>query len=119
MTLDEKDASLRGLTDQEVAERVADGRTNANTDVKTKTVGQILAEHAFTLFNGVNLALALLVGVSTRVCLCQCPMLTGHAMRARTQISMFTRNIATEGSAAPARGVQDAEKAPEGAALAA
>ena len=61
MTLDEKDASLRGLTDQEVAERVADGRTNANTDVKTKTVGQILAEHAFTLFNGVNLALALLV----------------------------------------------------------
>ena len=61
MTLDEKGASLRGLTDQEVAERVADGRTNANTDVKTKTVGQILAEHAFTLFNGVNLALALLV----------------------------------------------------------
>ena len=61
MTIDEKDAGLRGLTDEEVAERVADGRTNANTDVKTKSVRQIVAEHALTLFNGVNLALALLV----------------------------------------------------------
>ena len=58
---DEKDGGLVGLTDAEVAQRVADGRTNANTDVKTKSVRQILAEHALTLFNGVNLALALLV----------------------------------------------------------
>ena len=58
---DERDRGLVGLTDAEVAERVADGRTNANTDVKTKSVRQILAEHALTLFNGVNLALALLV----------------------------------------------------------
>lgn len=58
---DDRDAGLIGLTDAEVAERVADGRTNANTDVKTKSVRQILAEHALTLFNGVNLALALLV----------------------------------------------------------
>lgn len=57
----EKNGALRGLTQAEVAERVADGRTNANTDVRTKSVGQILAEHALTLFNGVNLALALLV----------------------------------------------------------
>ena len=40
---------------------MAQGRTNANTDVKTKSVGQILAEHAFTLFNAVNLVLAVLV----------------------------------------------------------
>ncbi len=58
---DERERGLVGLTDAEVAERVADGRTNANTDVKTKSVRQILAEHALTLFNGVNLALALLV----------------------------------------------------------
>lgn len=58
---DERDTGLAGLTEAEVAERVADGRTNANTDVRTKSVGQILAEHALTLFNGVNLALALLV----------------------------------------------------------
>ena len=50
MAQDEKDAGLRGLTDEEVAERVADGRTNANTDVKTKSVGQILSEHALTLW---------------------------------------------------------------------
>lgn len=61
MTPDEKRAEPRGLTDAEVAERVADGRTNANTDVKTKSVRQILAEHALTLFNGVNVALAVLV----------------------------------------------------------
>ena len=61
MTLDEKNDELRGLTDAEVAKRVAEGRTNANTDVRTKTVRQIVAEHALTLFNAVNLALAVLV----------------------------------------------------------
>ena len=59
MTQDEKSGPLTGLTDAEVAERVASGRVNANTDVRTKTVRQIVAEHALTLFNGVNLALAL------------------------------------------------------------
>lgn len=55
---------LRGLTSAEVAERVAQGKTNANTDVKTKTVGQILREHALTLFNFVNIALAVLVAIT-------------------------------------------------------
>ena len=59
--MESKDDALRGLTDAEVAERVADGRVNANTDVKTKSVGQILSEHAFTLFNGVNLAMSVLI----------------------------------------------------------
>ena len=58
---EESNEGLGGLTDAEVAERVAEGRTNANTDVRTKSVAQILSEHTFTLFNGVNLALALLV----------------------------------------------------------
>jgi magnesium-transporting ATPase (P-type) len=53
--------NLTGLTSQEVAERVAAGKTNANTDVKTKSVGQIFKEHAFTLFNFVNIVLAVLV----------------------------------------------------------
>ena len=61
MTLDEKRLELRGLTDDEVAERASRGLINANTDVKTKTVRQIVAEHALTLFNAVNLALAVLV----------------------------------------------------------
>lgn len=55
-----------GLGEAEVAERVAAGLTNANTDVKTKSVRQIVAEHTLTFFNGVNLVLALLV------------LLTGH-----------------------------------------
>ena len=58
---DEKHEAPHALTDAEVAERVAQGRTNANTDVRTKSVAKILSEHTFTLFNGVNLALAVLV----------------------------------------------------------
>ena len=58
---EESTEPLCGLTEAEVAERVAKGLTNANTDVKTKSVAQILSEHTFTLFNGVNAALAVLV----------------------------------------------------------
>ncbi|MCI7437687.1 MAG: HAD-IC family P-type ATPase [Coriobacteriaceae bacterium] len=53
-----------GLSAAEVEERVAAGKANANTDVKTKSVRQILAEHAFTLFNAVNVAMAALVAIS-------------------------------------------------------
>jgi cation-transporting ATPase E len=53
-----------GLSSAEVAERVAAGKTNANTDVKTKSVGQILAEHTFTLFNAVNVGMAILVALT-------------------------------------------------------
>jgi cation-transporting ATPase E len=52
---------LSGLTQAEVAERVAAGKSNVNTDVKTKSVKQIIAEHTFTLFNGVMVVLAVLV----------------------------------------------------------
>ena len=38
-TADGEAQSLHGLTSAEVAERVAAGKTNANTDVKTKTIG--------------------------------------------------------------------------------
>ena len=61
MTRGTTDKPARGLTAVEVAERVADGRVNINADVKTKSVGQIVAEHALTLFNVVNVGLAALV----------------------------------------------------------
>ena len=48
-----------GLSSAEVEERIAAGKTNANTDVKTKSVGQILAEHSFTLFNAVKMGKSL------------------------------------------------------------
>ena len=53
--------TLKGLTQAEVAERVAQGKVNANADVKTKTPAQIVREHTLTLFNAVNLAMAILV----------------------------------------------------------
>lgn len=52
---------LPGLTAREVADRVAQGKSNVNTDVKTKSVPQIVRDHTFTLFNGVNLIMAILV----------------------------------------------------------
>ena len=54
-------SALFGLTDEQVAERVASGLTNANTDPKTKSIKQIFAEHTFTLFNGINVFLAVIV----------------------------------------------------------
>ncbi|MDD2587869.1 MAG: HAD-IC family P-type ATPase [Atopobiaceae bacterium] len=50
-----------GLTSAEVEALVAAGKTNVDTNVKTKSVGAIVREHTCTLFNGVNAALALLV----------------------------------------------------------
>lgn len=55
---------ITGLTDDEVAERVSRGLTNADADVKTKTVGQILSEHILTLFNLVNVVMAGLVAIT-------------------------------------------------------
>ena len=55
---------LCGLSSEEVAQRLADGLTNAYAGPKTKSVGQIAAEHTFTLFNGVNLVLAGLVALT-------------------------------------------------------
>ncbi len=60
MVQDEQDAII-GLSEAEVAERIAQGKVNADTDVKTKTVRQIIAEHAFTLFNGINIIMFVLV----------------------------------------------------------
>lgn len=54
-------SGMQGLSAREVEERTAQGLANADTDVKTKSVPQILAEHTFTLFNAVNVALAALV----------------------------------------------------------
>ena len=63
-TGDTPETNVEGLSSAEVEERVAAGKTNANTDVKTKSVRQILAEHTFTLFNGVNVAMAILVAIT-------------------------------------------------------
>ena len=51
----------RGLTAAEVAERVARGDVNADVDVKTRSVRQIVRENVCTLFNAINVILAVFV----------------------------------------------------------
>lgn len=52
---------LRGLTSAEVQARVAEGLSNADAGVKTRSVGRIVRENLCTLFNFVNVVLAVLV----------------------------------------------------------
>ncbi len=59
--MSDMNSELHGLSSEEVAARVADGRVNHDTDVKTKSIWQIFATHAFTLFNAVNIAMAALI----------------------------------------------------------
>lgn len=54
-------STMQGLTSSEVAERVAQGRVNINTELKTKSVKQLVLDNLLTLFNLINLVLALLV----------------------------------------------------------
>ena len=51
----------KGLSDKEVISRYNTGDVNYNTNVKTKTIGQIIFTNLFTLFNMLNLGLGLCV----------------------------------------------------------
>jgi len=53
--------NLNGLTEEEIKIRISEGKVNYNTDVKTKTIGQIIFTNFFTLFNFLNLAIAFFV----------------------------------------------------------
>ncbi len=52
---------MKGLTSKEVQERIDAGLVNKDAGLKTKTVGQIIAGNACTLFNLVNVLLAVCV----------------------------------------------------------
>ena len=49
------------LTSEEVAKRVAAGKVNGKTKLQTKSVWKIVRDNLFTLFNGVNILLAVLI----------------------------------------------------------
>lgn len=51
----------RGLTSQEVQDRIEQGLVNRDASLKTKSVGRIILEHTLTLFNVVNIVLAVLL----------------------------------------------------------
>lgn len=50
-----------GLSNSQVEYRISQGQVNYNCDVKTKTIGQIIFYNVFTLFNMLNLFLAILI----------------------------------------------------------
>ena len=52
---------LTGLTDAEVAARVAEGRVNHPPKKQMNSVGRIIAKNTLTIFNLVNLILALMI----------------------------------------------------------
>ncbi|MBP5404551.1 MAG: HAD-IC family P-type ATPase [Clostridia bacterium] len=52
---------IKGLTAAEVAKRVAAGEVNGKQDLQTKSVRRIVFDNLFTLFNGLNLLLAILI----------------------------------------------------------
>lgn len=49
------------LTSEEVAERVAAGKVNGRQELQTKSVWKIVRDNLFTLFNGLNILLAVLI----------------------------------------------------------
>ncbi|MDR3179115.1 MAG: HAD-IC family P-type ATPase [Oscillospiraceae bacterium] len=50
-----------GLNNEQVKERINKGLTNISTSVPTKTFSKIFIDNFFTLFNGINLILALAI----------------------------------------------------------
>ncbi len=59
----EKEYTEFGLSKEQVKERVKGGLVNSDCNVKTKSVGQIICSNVFTLFNGVNVFLAVCVAM--------------------------------------------------------
>ncbi len=53
-----------GLTAAAVQERIKHGENNGSFEIKTKSVGQIVKDNVFTLFNLINVILALLVALT-------------------------------------------------------
>ncbi len=54
----------RGLSPQQAEERIKRGECNGSFSVKTKSVGQIFRDNIFTLFNLVNVILAIFVALT-------------------------------------------------------
>lgn len=52
---------MTGLTNEQVQERIAEGKVNVNEDPNTRTYKQIILENTLTFFNFLNIALLVLV----------------------------------------------------------
>ena len=52
---------MTGLTREQVAEKTARGENAGDSTVRSKSVGRIFADNIFTLFNLINVIIAVLV----------------------------------------------------------
>ena len=53
--------SLNGLTDEQVAEKIRQGKVNKTTKKSTNTISKIILKNTLTIFNFVNLVLAAMI----------------------------------------------------------
>ena len=53
--------NLTGLTDEQVNQRIEEGRVNVDENPNTRTYKQIIRENTLTFFNFLNLVLLILV----------------------------------------------------------
>ena len=56
-----QEVDMTGLTNEQVQERIAEGKVNANENPNTRTYKQIVLENTLTFFNFLNLVLLVLV----------------------------------------------------------
>ena len=61
LTMDNETIDLNGLSTAQVAERMAAGKVNVNADVKSRSLGRIFRDNLCTLFNFVNIVLAIAI----------------------------------------------------------
>ena len=59
--MENQEKNLNGLTAEQVEQRIKDGRVNAASTVKTKSIRQILFTNICTVFNGINVLLFVLL----------------------------------------------------------
>ena len=52
---------MTGLTNEQVQERIAEGKVNVNENPNTRTYKQIILENTLTFFNFLNIVLLVLV----------------------------------------------------------
>ena len=56
-----REVKMTGLTNEQVQERIAEGKVNANENPNTRTYKQIILENTLTFFNFLNLVLLVMV----------------------------------------------------------
>ena len=56
-----KEVTMTGLTNEQVQQRIEEGKVNANENPNTRSYKQIVRENVLTFFNFLNLALMVMV----------------------------------------------------------